>query len=70
MNEIGNLKKALKYAYEIIHGNGKRYGLIECLDPYYNGAYDAQLAHLEKLMKQTKSTNSKPKTNEQNQRVI
>ena len=62
MDEIANLKKALKYAYGIIHGNGKRYGLIECLDSYYSRAYDAQLAHLEKLMKQTQSTNSKPKT--------
>lgn len=62
MSEIEKLQKALNYAYGIIHGTGRKFGLIDCLDAYYSGTYDSELARLEKLIQQTQSTNSKPKT--------
>lgn len=54
------LKKDLLYdmveAYEnIIYGDGKKLGMIQCLDPYYNGTWNENLEKTEKLKKELKN---------------
>jgi len=48
--KITNNKSELIKAYEkLVFGEGTNIGLLQCLDPYYIGAFDEDIANIEKL---------------------
>jgi hypothetical protein len=50
MHDIAeNYINAIKLADKIINGDTNTYGMVQCLDHYYNGAFDEDLLKLQEL---------------------
>ena len=43
------VKELISLYDQVLHGEGKLLGLLDCIDNYYNGCWDEELEKIEKL---------------------